>query len=38
MARKRATRKTGRPKPMIPKAGVTRTHRRYCDGGKVKTK
>lgn len=25
-----------RPKPMSPKAGVTRTHRRYGCGGKVK--
>lgn len=35
---KKITRKTGRPKPMVPKAGITRTHRRYGDGGKTKTK
>ena len=27
---------TGRPKPVVPKAGVTRNRRRYEDGGKVK--
>ena len=26
----------GRPKPMAPKAGVTRGRRRYEDGGKTK--
>lgn len=26
----------GRLKPMVPKAGVTATHRRYGCGGKVK--
>ena len=32
-----ATRKTGRPKPMTPKAGVTRDpKRRYGCGGKIK--
>lgn len=30
------TRSTGRLKPMVPKAGVTATHRRYGCGGKVK--
>lgn len=28
--------RTGRAKPMVPKAGVTRTHRRYGCGGKLK--
>lgn len=28
--------KTGRSKPMTSKAGVTKTHRRYGCGGKVK--
>ena len=28
--------KTGRPKPMTPKAGVTRTKRRFGCGGKLK--
>lgn len=28
--------KTGRAKPLTPKAGVTRTRRRYGCGGKVK--
>lgn len=28
--------KTGRPKPMSPKAGVTKSKRRYCSGGKLK--
>lgn len=26
-------RRTGRAKPMTPKAGVTKTHRRYSCGG-----
>lgn len=30
------SRKTGRPKPLTPKAGVTKTHRRYKCGGKLK--
>lgn len=29
-------RKIGRPKPMTPKAGFTKTKRRYASGGKVK--
>lgn len=29
-------RKTGRPKPMSPKAGLTKTRRRYSCGGKLK--
>lgn len=29
-------RKTGRPKPMTPKAGFTKTKRRYACGGTVK--
>lgn len=29
-------RKAGRTKPMSPKAGVTKTRRRYGCGGKVK--
>ena len=28
--------RTGRAKPLIAKAGVTRTHRRYSCGGKFK--
>lgn len=28
--------KRGRPKPMAPKAGVTKTKRRYGCGGKIK--
>lgn len=28
--------KSRRPKPMSPKAGVTRTRRRYDCGGKIK--
>lgn len=28
--------RTGRAKPMSPKAGVTRTRRRYSCGGKLK--
>ena len=28
--------KSGRAKPTSPKAGVTKTHRRYGGGGKVK--
>ena len=27
---------TGRAKPMVPKAGVTRSHRRYGNGGQIK--
>lgn len=30
------TRRTGRPKPMTPKAGVTKRKRRYALGGKLK--
>ena len=32
---KAQTKSTGRPKPLVPKAGVTKTRRRYPDGGKV---
>lgn len=28
--------KRRRAKPLTPKAGVTRSKRRYCDGGKLK--
>lgn len=28
--------RTGRAKPMTPKAGVTKTHRRYSCRGKLK--
>ena len=28
--------KTGRAKPVTPKAGVTKGHRRYSCGGKLK--
>lgn len=28
--------KTGRAKPLVAKAGVTKTHRRYECGGKLK--
>lgn len=31
-----AKKKTGRAKPTTPKAGVTKTRRRYACGGKVK--
>lgn len=31
-----AAKKTGRAKPMTPKSGVTKTHRRYGCGGKLK--
>ena len=31
-----ATKRTGRAKPMSPKAGVTKIHRRYGCGGKLK--
>ena len=31
-----ATKRTGRAKPMSPKAGVTKTHRGYGCGGKLK--
>lgn len=30
-----ANRKTGRAKPLTPKAGYTKTRRRYCGGGKL---
>lgn len=30
------TKKTGRAKPTSTKVGVTKTHRRYGNGGKVK--
>lgn len=33
MAKKK---KTGRAKPLVAKAGVTKTHRRYECGGKLK--
>lgn len=39
MAKKTSTKKRtsrGRTSPMVPKAGVTATHRRYGGGGKVK--
>lgn len=26
---------SGRPKPLTPKAGVTKGRRRYCGGGKL---
>ena len=29
-------RRTGRARPTTPKAGVTKTHRRYGRGGKAK--
>lgn len=32
---KAQTKSTGRPKPLIAKAGFTKTRRRYPDGGKV---
>lgn len=35
-AKPAAPRRTGRAKPMVPKAGVTRIHRRYGCGGKIK--
>ncbi len=38
MATKKTTpssRPTGRPKPLVPKAGFTKSRRRYPDGGKV---
>ncbi len=28
-------RSTGRPRPMVPKAGYTQTRRRYGEGGKT---
>lgn len=31
-----AKRKVSRPKPVMAKAGVTRTKRKYCNGGKLK--
>ena len=31
-----AKKKTGRAKPLTAKAGVTKTHRRYGCGGKLK--
>lgn len=34
MAKQRAT---GRPKPLTPKAGFTKSKRRYGKGGKIKT-
>lgn len=30
-----APRTSGRPKPMVPKAGYTQTRRRYGEGGKA---
>lgn len=27
---------TARPQPMTPKAGVTKTKRKFCNGGKLK--
>ena len=38
MATKKSTttsKPSGRPKPLVPKAGVTKSRRRYPDGGKV---
>lgn len=32
------SKKTGRAKPLIPKAGVTKTRRRYGNGGKLSSK
>lgn len=32
------SKKTGRAKPLIPKAGVTKTRRRYDNGGKLSNK
>jgi hypothetical protein len=32
---KTTSKKTGRAKPMTPKSGVTKTHRRYEKGGKL---
>lgn len=32
---KTQTKSTGRPKPLVPKTGFTKTRRRYPDGGKV---
>lgn len=38
-SKKTTTRKApSRPRPMVPKAGVTGNHRRYSCGGKLKTK
>ena len=38
-AKEMATKKTGRAKPVVPKAGVTKNpKRRYGCGGKLKTK
>lgn len=28
--------RSGRPKPLVPKAGFTKTKRRYSEGGKLK--
>ena len=36
ISKKSNTRNTGRAKPVVTKAGPTRTRRRYDDGGKVK--
>lgn len=36
MKTKNTTKSTGRAKPLIAKAGVTKTHRRYKCGGKLK--
>ena len=36
MAKTGKSGKTGRAKPLVPKAGVTRIHRRYGCGGKIK--
>lgn len=30
------TKKTGRAKPVTPKAGFTKSKRRYCNGGRLK--
>lgn len=36
ISKKSNTKSTGRAKPVVTKAGPTRTRRRYDDGGKVK--
>lgn len=34
----KSKKKTGRPKPLVHTAGLTKTGRRFSCGGKVKTK
>lgn len=36
MAKTQTSKKTGRAKPVVPKAGYTKTKRRYACGGKLK--